>query len=83
MSKRLQIMLEERELREIRHAARRSGLTVSEWARQAMRHARRTTTDRDPRRKLAVIRAAASHSFPTADIDQMLAQIESGYHEAI
>jgi hypothetical protein len=25
------------------------------------------------------VRAAARHSFPTADIDQMLAEIESGY----
>ena len=81
MSKRLQVVLEDRELREIRQAARRSGLTVSEWVRQAMRQARRTATDRDPARKLAVIRAAAQHSFPTADIERMLEEIESGYRE--
>jgi Xaa-Pro aminopeptidase len=82
MSKRLQIVLDDRELREIRQAARRSGLTVSEWARQAMRQARRSSTDRDPARKLAAIRVAARHSFPTADIRQMLAEIESGYRES-
>jgi DNA-binding transcriptional MerR regulator len=81
MSKRLQILLDDRELGEIRRAARRSGLTVSEWVRQAMRQARRTSTDRDPARKLAVIRAASKHSFPTADIDRMLAEIEAGYRE--
>lgn len=81
MSKRLQVILDDRELREIRQAARRSGLTVSEWVRRAMRQAQRTTTDRDPARKLAVIRAASSHSFPTAGIEQMLNEIETGYHE--
>ena len=81
MSKRLQVVLDDRELREIRQAARRSGLTVSEWVRQAMRQARRSATDRDPARKAAVVRAAAEHSFPTADIDGMLAEIESGYRE--
>jgi hypothetical protein len=47
-----------------------------------MRQARRSSTDRDPARKLAAIRAAARHSFPTADIEQMLAEIESGYRES-
>jgi hypothetical protein len=81
MSKRLQVVLDDRELREIRQAARRSGLTVSEWARQAMRQARRTTTGRDPSRKLAAIRAATRHSFPSGEIEAMLAEIEAGYHE--
>jgi hypothetical protein len=29
--------------------------------------------------KLAAIRAGAKHNYPTADIDQMLAEIDSGY----
>jgi len=36
-------------------------------------------TPGDMSRKLAVMRAAASHRFPTADIDQMLDEIERGY----
>ena len=32
----------------------------------------------DRRQKLRAIRVAASYSFPTADIDQMLAEIEAG-----
>jgi hypothetical protein len=31
------------------------------------------------RKKLEVVRAAARHAFPTADIDQMLGEIEHGY----
>jgi hypothetical protein len=82
MSSRLQIILDDRELREIRQAARRSGLTVSEWARRAMRQARRAGSDADPARKLAGIRAASRHAFPTADIEQMLREIESGYGDS-
>jgi hypothetical protein len=79
MSKRLQVLLEEPELREIQRAARAQRLTVAEWVRQALRAARRRQPIVDPRKKLEAIRAAARHSFPIADIDQMLAEIESGY----
>ena len=82
MSKRLQVLLDERELRDIRLAATRAGQTVSEWARQAMRaHSRAGRSDVDPARKLAVIQSAATHSYPTAEIDEMLAQVEAGYAE--
>jgi hypothetical protein len=33
---------------------------------------------RDTDKKLAVVRAAAQHAFPTAEIDQMLAEIHRG-----
>jgi hypothetical protein len=79
MSKRLQVVLDDAELREIRLAARRSRLTVAEWVRQALRVARRQDPRGDPARKLAAIRAAAAHAFPTGPIDRMLAEIESGY----
>ena len=79
MSIRLQVVLEAVELREIQKAARRDRLTVSEWVRRSLREARRRQPGRDAGRKLQAIRAAARHSFPTADIDQMLAEIESGY----
>jgi hypothetical protein len=79
MSKRLQVLLDEAELRELRETARRHGVPVSEWVRRALREARR----REPRgnidAKLRAVRAAASHEGPTADIDQMLAEIERGY----
>ncbi len=80
MSKRLQVLLDERELRDIRLAATRAGQTVSEWARQAMRaHSRTGHSTADTARKLAVIQSAATHSYPTAEIDEMLAEIETGY----
>jgi hypothetical protein len=82
MSKRLQVLLEENELREIRRAARARHMTVAEWVRGAMRAARRSEPGAPPERKLAVVKAALRHSFPTADIETMLAEIEHGYVEA-
>jgi hypothetical protein len=79
MSKRLQVVLDDKELREIERAARQRGLTVSEWVRQSLREARRLERIGPPTRKLQVIRASVEHSFPTADIDQMIGEIEAGY----
>ncbi len=79
MSQRLQVLLEEREFREIRKIARRHRLTVAEWVRQSLRAARRAEPVQEAAAKLQTIRRAASNSFPTADIDQMLAEIERGY----
>jgi hypothetical protein len=78
MSKRLQVLLDEPELREIERAARAQRTTVAEWVRQALRAACQRESSTDERRKLAAIRAAARHTFPTGDMDQMLAEIESG-----
>jgi cation diffusion facilitator family transporter len=44
--------------------------------------ATRSDPARSPDRKLDVVRAAARHSFPTAEIGTMLAEIERGYGEA-
>jgi hypothetical protein len=54
-------------------------MTVSEWVRQALRAARRREPLETGDRKRNVIKAAAGHSFPTADIDELLAQVEAGY----
>jgi transposase-like protein len=79
MSKRLQVVMEDEELAGLREDARRHGVTVSEWVRQALRNARNESSSRAPGHKLAAVRAAERHAFPTADIDQMLAEIERGY----
>jgi hypothetical protein len=79
MSKRLQVLLDESELAEIRKLARRQHLTTAAWVRRALRAAQRGEPGVDAKKKLAVVRAAAAHAFPTADIDQMLNEIERGY----
>ncbi len=79
MSKRLQVLLDETEMREIRRSARRHRMTVAEWVRHALRAARRSEPRSDAGKKIQVVRAAAEHNFPTADIGEMLLQIEHGY----
>jgi hypothetical protein len=81
MSKRLQVILDDREMKEIRTLARRRRMTVAEWVRGALRAAKAEEPAADPLRKLRALSAATAHSFPTADIEEMLAEIERGYSE--
>jgi hypothetical protein len=79
MSKRLQVLLDDAELRDIQRLARSQRMTVAEWVRGALRAARRREPLGDVGKKLEVVRAAARHAFPTGDIDAMLGEIERGY----
>lgn len=79
MTQRLQVLLDEAELKEVQRAARAQRLTVAEWVRQALRAARLAQPSSDPQRKLSAVRAAVRHAFPTGDIDEMLTDIETGY----
>ena len=79
MAKRLQVILQDSEYREIQRAARSRKMSVAEWVRQALAHPHRREPIGDMEKKLAAIRAAAKHEFPTADIKTMLAEIERGY----
>jgi ribbon-helix-helix CopG family protein len=79
MSKRLQVILDDAEAREIHRLARRQRMSLSEWVRQALRNARRQEPQTDQTKKIQVIRGAVRHSYPTADIGQMLSEIEQGY----
>jgi hypothetical protein len=79
MSKRLQVLLADDEMADIRTLAQRERLTVGEWVRRTLREARSRQSVKDPAIKLEAIRRAAECNFPTADIDQMLREIEQGY----
>lgn len=79
MSKRLQVILDDEEMAEIRAVAQRQQVSVAEWVRRALRAARDAQPRSDASRKLAAVRHAVTHSFPTADMDRMLEEIESGY----
>ena len=75
----MQVLFEEGEYLKLQEAARRRGLTLAEWVRQALRAARRDEPTESTDRKLAAVRAATTHAYPTADIDCMLEEIERGY----
>lgn len=79
MAKRLQVIIQDPEYRDIQRAARLRRMSIAEWVRQALVHARRNEPIREVGSKLEVIRAAARMDFPTEDIDRMLEEIERGY----
>lgn len=79
MAKRLQVILQDPEYREIQRLARARRLSIAEWVRQALAAARRREPLGDAGKKLDIVRAAARQAYPTADIDRMLSEIESGY----
>ena len=79
MAKRLQVILQDREYREIQRVARSRRISIAEWVRQALDLARRREPGAGVGKKLELIRVAARHDYPSADIDRMLAEIESGY----
>jgi len=79
MTKRLQVLLDDVEWRQIQRSARPQRTTVAEWVRRALRQARRSASSKDADQKLAAIRTAARHFFPAPDIDRMNAEIERGY----
>jgi hypothetical protein len=54
-------------------------MTVGQWVRRALREARAAVQPaREFEMNLKLIRRAAEYSFPTADIEQMLREIERG-----
>jgi hypothetical protein len=79
MTKRLQVLMDEDELRTIQRLARKDRITTAEWVRQRLREAQEQRARPDLERKLAVIRAASKYRAPAPDIDQMNAEIEQGY----
>lgn len=79
MAKRLQIILQDAQYREIQRAARARRMSIAEWIRQALDLAERREPSEGLGKKLAAIQKAAKHEFPISDIDKMLAEIERGY----
>jgi hypothetical protein len=80
MSTRLQVLISDSEMEEIRRLARREKIAVGEWVRRTLREARAGRPAQEPQTKLKAVRKAAQYKFPTADLEQMLAEIERGYH---
>ncbi len=79
MAKRLQVILQDPEYREIQKAARARQMSIAEWVRQALQAVRRQEPAGSVSKKMAAIRLATQHEFPSGDIDAMLDEIEAGY----
>lgn len=78
MSTRLQVVMGDTELEELRAVARRRGTTVSAVVRQALRDVTARAPAGDPARKLAAVQATVRHSFPGGEVAQMLHDIDRG-----
>ena len=79
MAKRLQVILQNAEYRDIERAAHGQGMTVVEWVRRALADASRQELVGNVEKKIKAIRASAKHESATSDIATMLAEIERGY----
>jgi hypothetical protein len=79
VTKRLQVLLDDLELRTIQRLARRDKLTTAEWVRRRLREGAAAGSRADTGSKLAAIHAAYRHEAPAPDIAQMLDEIERGY----
>ncbi|MFQ5744972.1 MAG: antitoxin [Acidobacteriota bacterium] len=78
MSKRLQVIMADEELEQLRRCASHQGLTLSEWARRALRRARQNHIGPAPAQKVAALERALRLGHPTGDIEEILASIEEG-----
>ena len=72
MSHRLQVLIPEALDCRLRKAAQRSRLSAGAWVRRALERALQDDGPDDPLERLAGLGA------PTGDIDQMLAEIDTG-----
>jgi hypothetical protein len=80
MSKRLQVVVADAEIERYAQTAEAAGLSMSEWARQALRAAVREASSGDVEARLALIRRAVGNRTGgrEVDIETMLAETEAG-----
>ena len=79
MSIRLQVLLEEEELEEIKRRAREEHISVSAWVRRALEHEKRERPSTAVRKKLELLHAARQKEYPAGDYAEMAADISRNY----
>lgn len=81
MTQRLQVLLDDAELKAIQRVARREHLTTAEWVRRRLRDGVAASGRPDTATRLAAIHAAYRHTSeaPAPPIEGMLEEIERGY----
>jgi hypothetical protein len=84
MTKRLQVLLDDTELRTIQRLARRDKLSTAEWVRRRLREGAASSRP-DTATRLAAIHTAYRHTSaePAPEIEQMLDEIERGYAHGV
>ena len=81
MTTRLQVLLDDDELKTIKRLARRDRLTTAEWVRRRLREGVAAGSRPDTASRLEAIHAAYRHGSagPAPSIGQMLEELERGY----
>lgn len=79
MSKRLQVILDDKEFIEIQKVAKRAGMPLSQWVRLSLRNAKQQVPSKQREEKLRALKRAAMHEGPVSDIAQMNREIMAGY----
>ena len=72
MAKRLQVILQDPEYREIQRMARSRRMSIAEWVRQALDLARHREPLGGAGKKLEVIRAEAQHDYMVGRVNHNL-----------
>ena len=78
VKKTCQLSLDDAEYEDIKHIASRRNMTVEQWIEATVSEAR-VDYHRRVERIRRVIEETSHLNFPTADIEDMLKEIESGY----
>ncbi len=78
MSRRLQVLMPEAEYRKLQATASSLNLPVGEFVRRELRRSCEILAAKPAEEKLRAISRALQYGFPTADIEQMNAEIEQG-----
>ena len=78
MSKRLQVLLPEKDYRALAVVSRKESKTIAEWVRDSIRRRLKVVEPPSPEKKLSKILKYARYSGPTGDIEQILSEIEKG-----
>ena len=76
MSKRLQVLLPEKDYRALAVVSRKESKTIAEWVRDSIRRRLKVVEPPSPEKKLSKILKYARYSGPTGDIEQILSEIE-------
>jgi hypothetical protein len=79
MTQRLQVLVSDGEMQELRVAARMAGVSVGEWVRQSIRRSLKEPEAPSREAKRLAVREAIKVYAPTGDIEQMNREIEGGY----
>lgn len=82
MSKRLQVLIDEREYGKFAKQARTEGKSLGAWVRDSLRAICQQSVSSSPEAKMNRLREIAQRSsLPSSDIDSMLREVDQGYRD--